>query len=227
MALEYARAGSDLELAGRRPEALEELAARIRAETGREARTLYFDAREMEGHDAFVAVLDPLPDGVVCLVGELGQPPHEVADAATVRNLLDTNFVGLATVLNALARRFERRGSGFIVGVSSVAGDRGRASNYIYGSAKAGLTAYLSGLRARLHPAGVHVLTVKPGFVRTRMTAGLRLPPLLTATPEEVARRIVRAQRAGREVIYHRRAWRPIMACIRALPEALFKRLRW
>lgn len=113
----------------------------------------------------------------------------------------------------------------FIVGVSSVAGERGRRSNYPYGSAKAGFTAYLSGLRQRLHSHGIHVLTVKPGFVRTRMTAHMDLSPLLTAEPEEVARALVRAQEKGKSVVYVRRVWRPVMALIRLLPEGVFKRL--
>jgi short-subunit dehydrogenase len=124
------------------------------------------------------------------------------------------------------ARKFADRGHGTIVGISSVAGDRGRASNFIYGSAKAGFTAYLSGLRARYFRAGVRVVTVKPGFVRTRMTEGLRLPPILTAEAQEVAAAIYRsAEERKNDVIYVRRVWRYVMISIRSMPEALFKRL--
>jgi short-subunit dehydrogenase len=96
----------------------------------------------------------------------------------------------------------------------------------VYGAAKAGFTVFLSGLRNRLIACGIQVVTVKPGFVRTRMTEGMRLPEPLTATPEEVARAILAAERRGRDVIYVRPVWRPIMTIIRLLPEPLFKRLR-
>ena len=137
-----------------------------------------------------------------------------------------TNYIGPALLMGALAGRFEERGSGVLVGVSSVAGDRGRATNYVYGSAKAGFTAFLSGLRNRLARTGVHVITVKPGFVRTRMTEGMDLPARLTATPDEVAAAVVEAIRRRRDVVYVRRVWRLIMLIVRALPEPLFKRLR-
>ena len=107
-----------------------------------------------------------------------------------------------------------------------MAGERGRAADYVYGSAKAGFTAFLSGLRGRLAASGVHVATVKPGFVRTRMTDGMDLPARLTATPEEVAAAVVAAVRQRRDVVYVRRVWRPIMFVLRAVPERLFKRMR-
>ncbi len=110
---------------------------------------------------------------------------------------------------------------------SFVAGERGRASNYFYGAAKAGFTAYLSGLRNRLHSADVRVVTVIPGFVRTSMTEGMSLPSLIRAQVEEVGTAIYRsAQLGGGEVIYVRQTWRPIMLIIKALPEFVFKRLR-
>jgi len=112
------------------------------------------------------------------------------------------------------------RGTGTIVGISSVAGDRGRATNYVYGSAKAGFTAFLSGLRNRLATRGVHVLTVKPGFVRTKMTEGMKLPPALTAEPQEVARRIYRAAEVKKaDAIYVRPVWRLVMTIICAFPK--------
>ncbi len=138
-----------------------------------------------------------------------------------------TNYEAPALVLGVLAARFAQRGSGVLVGVSSVAGERGRAANYVYGSAKAGFSAFLSGLRARLTGTGVHVLTVKPGFVYTRMTAGMALPPMLTATPEQVARTVLRAVRRRRDVVYSPAIWRLIMLAVRAMPERLFKRLRF
>ena len=124
-----------------------------------------------------------------------------------------------------MANDFEQRRSGTIVGISSVAGDRGRASNYIYGSAKAGLSAYLSGLRNRLAKSNVHVLTVKPGFVRTKMTADLPLPGPVTAKPERVANDIFSAAHRQSNEIYTLSIWRPLMFVIRNIPETIFKRL--
>ena len=121
---------------------------------------------------------------------------------------------------------FAARRSGTIIGISSVAGDRGRATNYIYGSAKAGFTAYLSGLRNRLAGQGVHVATISPGFIATRMTAGMDLPEKLTASPEEVAEAILAAQEKRRDVVYVRPIWRLVMMVIRSIPEPVFKRLK-
>ena len=125
--------------------------------------------------------------------------------------------------LNISKYDFEKRRSGFIVGISSVAGDRGRKSNYVYGAAKAALTAYLSGLRNRLYGAQVHVLTVKPGFVATKMTEKLDLPGKLTTQPEEVAEDIYRAQQNGKNVLYTKWIWRWVMLIIKIIPEWKFK----
>ena len=175
---------------------------------------------------ALLGALDPLPDVAICVVGLLGDQIRSERDGAAAERVMRTNYVGPALLLGALAERFAQRGSGILVGVSSVAGDRGRAANYVYGSAKAGFTAYLSGLRNRLARTGVHVVTVEPGFVRTRMTAGMDLPAGLTATPEEVAAAVARALRARRDVVYVRPIWRLIMLVVRSLPERVFKRLK-
>ena len=161
----------------------------------------------------------------MCAVGLLGDQAISEKDAASARLVMDTNYVAPALLLGEIANRMEQRGSGTIVGISSVAGERGRASNYVYGSAKAAFTAFLSGLRARLARRGVKVITIKPGFVATRMTAGMKLPAILTAQPEEVADSVGRAIRHHRDVVYVRRIWTVIMALIRALPEPLAKRL--
>jgi short-subunit dehydrogenase len=186
-----------------------------------------FDVLDTSGHTAFIDSLPALPQIVVCVVGLLGTQEENRRDPAVAARIIRSNFEGPAAVLERLAERFEARGSGVIVGISSVAGDRGRASNYVYGAAKAGFTAYLSGLRARLSSAGVRVVTVKPGFVRTAMTAGLQLSPLLTVGPEVVAQRIVAASQGGSEVIYVSRPWWLVMTIIRAIPEAIFKKTRF
>jgi short-subunit dehydrogenase len=137
-----------------------------------------------------------------------------------------SNYEGPANVMALLANRFVDRGSGTLVGISSVAGERGRATNYVYGSAKAGFTAFLSGLRNRLAKQGVHVVTVLPGFVATQMTDGMDLPAKLTAQPREVAEATARTVAQKKDIIYVRPAWWLVMMIIRNLPEKVFKRMK-
>ena len=138
--------------------------------------------------------------------------------------MLRTDLLGPVSLLTRAAQRLEAQGSGCIAALSSVAGDRGRGSNLVYGAAKAGLTAFLSGLRNRLSGAGVRVVTVKPGFVDTPMTDHLPKNPLY-ASPERVARDVVRAIDTGADVVYTPWWWRFVMLAVRLIPERLFKRL--
>jgi hypothetical protein len=137
-----------------------------------------------------------------------------------------TNAESVLTCLGALAKRFENQGKGVMAVIGSVAGDRGRGSNYLYGSAKAAIETFASGLRMRLFKSGVHVLLIKPGFVATGMTADLNLPALLTAAPETVAKDIQHAINKRKNVLYTPWFWSLIMWIIRWLPMILFKRLK-
>ena len=128
-------------------------------------------------------------------------------------------------MLNIIANDFENRKSGFIIGISSVSGERGRKSNYMYGAAKASFTAYLSGLRNRLHSSNISVLTVNPGFVDTKMTKGMDLPKILTTLPKDVAEDIYNAQQKGKDVLYTKWLWKWIMFFIRNIPEFKFKKM--
>ena len=186
---------------------------------------IVLDVLDHDQHRQVLDQLPSLPDLCVCAIGLM--PPQEQvrSDPELAGKVMQTNYIASALLLEMLAERCRERGSGSIVGISSVAGDRGRQSNYVYGSAKAGFTAYLSGLRGRMHGHGVAVITVKPGFVHTRMTEGMALPAWLTAEPEQVARCILRAVKKRRQVIYVKGLWRVIMFVIRALPERLFVRL--
>jgi NAD(P)-dependent dehydrogenase (short-subunit alcohol dehydrogenase family) len=226
-ALRYAAAGWRVMLAARDAEAAQRNADDVAARTGTSVTVHRLDILETASFPAFIGALPALPDTVVCVVGELGDQKRAEADAEHAAMVLRTNFEGPALLLHLFAERFLARGSGAIVGVSSVAGDRGRASNYVYGAGKAGFTAFLSGLRNRLAAAGIRVVTVKPGFVRTRMTAGMKLPPLLTAEPAEVGEAIFKAAETGRgDVVYVRGIWRIVMTIITLIPEPVFKRLR-
>lgn len=222
----YARDGFSVMLAARNASDLEPDAQDLRLRH-RVAVTCHdFDVLETEGFARFLDTLPAVPDVAICAVGAMGDQAQSQRDPAAAARVMRTNFEGPALILGLLAERFEAAGRGVIVGISSVAGDRGRASNYVYGAAKAGFTAFLSGLRNRLARGPVRVITVKPGFVATRMTEGLPLNPRLTARPDEVAEAIRSAQRRGRDVIYVRPVWRLVMAIIRALPEFVFKKTR-
>ena len=226
-ALHYAQAGWRVMLAARDIDRARRNADDIALRGGAPVSLHRLDILDSEAFPAFADGLPALPDTVVCVVGELGDQVRAQTDPGHATSLLRTNFEGPAQLLSIFAERFLARGSGTLVGVSSVAGDRGRGSNYFYGAAKAGFTAFLSGLRNRLASSGIRVVTVKPGFVRTRMTAGMKLPPLLTGEPDEVARAIFAAAERGRgDVIYVRPVWRVVMTVITLIPERLFKRLR-
>ncbi len=226
LAHEYAKAGRGLVLAAREAARLATDAEDLRVRHGVSVDLVEWDILALNGGAEPLLALPVLPDIAICVAGLLGDQTISERDAAVADVVMRTNYLGPALVLGALANRFEARGSGCLIGISSVAGDRGRASNYIYGAAKAGLTAFLSGLRNRLAKKGVHVLTVKPGFVDTRMTAGMKLPKPLTAQPDEVARAIVAAAARGKNIIYVRPVWRLIMAIIRAIPETVFKTMK-
>ena len=197
-AREYAKNGYDLYLAARNVEELKEFAQDVITRTQNEVKLVELDILDYASHQAFYDNLEEAPLGVVSAIGYLGEQEKAQSDFSEAQKIIDTNYTGVVSLFNIIADNFEKRRSGFIVGISSVAGDRGRKSNYIYGSAKAALTAYLSGLRNRLYDAQVHVLTVKPGFVATKMTEDMDLPEKLTAQPEEVAVDIYKAQQNGR-----------------------------
>jgi short-subunit dehydrogenase len=225
IASDYAKAGRPLILAARNIKRLEPDAVDLRIRHDLDVQLVEFDLLETDKHAALLDSLSPFPGTVVSVAGLLGDQKVSETDPTEAERVMRTNYLDPALLLDRIAARMETGGGGTIVGISSVAGDRGRASNYIYGSAKAGFTAYLSGLRNRMAKRGVHVVTVKPGFVDTRMTAGMKLPPLLTAKPEEVARAVLRAEAGRRDVIYVRPIWRLVMAIIKAIPEKVFKRL--
>jgi short-subunit dehydrogenase len=223
VARRLARAGHPLVLAGRDPHELGAVAADARIRHGVAAHVVRCDALDLASHpDAVAACFAAAPvAGVVCCLGEMGDP----ADRGDVERMLLVNYVACVSLIDLVVARLARRGGGFVCAVSSVAGDRGRAGNYHYGSAKAGLNTYLEGLRGRLRGTGVRVTVVRPGFVDTRMTWG-RTPPRLTASPDRVAEAMLDAVRRARRVVYLPGAWRWVALALRALPAPLFERLR-
>jgi hypothetical protein len=225
IAKRYAQNGYNLYLAARKVEELEEFAKDIAIRTQQEVKCFELDILDYESHQAFYDQFEEKPIGVIFAVGYLGDQIKAQSDFSEAKKIIDTNFTGAVSLLNIIANDFEKREKGFIIGISSVAGDRGRKSNYLYGSAKAGFAAYLSGLRNRLYRANVYILTVKPGFVATKMTEGRNLPNKLTAQPEEVEKDIYKAQQKEKDIIYTKWFWRYIMLIIKLIPEKIFKRM--
>ncbi len=229
LADEFARHGRDLILAGRDREELDAQAADLSLRYRVKTRAQHFDVLNFEEQEASLEPClseagDTLEGAILC-IGYLGDQIDAQTNLREARRILDTNFTGCALALDIIARHFEKRECGFICGLSSVAGDRGRQSNYFYGASKAGLTAYLQGLRNRLHCSRVRVITIKLGFVDTRMTFG-RSSLFLVASPESIARGIHQAIMGNKEVVYLPWYWRWIMLVIRLIPEGPFKRLR-
>lgn len=226
----FARNGWDLVLAAKDARENERNAADIRVRYGVHCGAIPFDALAFENHDKVLedcqADLGRVPDGVLLCFGYLTDQAEAQQDFGKARRVIDINFTAAVSVLERFAAVFEARHAGFIAALSSVAGDRGRQSNYIYGAAKAGLTAYLQGLRNRLFHAGVHVITIKPGFVDTKMIYGMKVPTLLVATPEKAAADIFRAIQKRKNNAYVPRFWWLIMTIVCALPEPIFKRLK-
>ncbi len=223
---EVARQGCDVILAGRDLDDLGRTAGDIRVRTGQRAEVVPFDALAFDEHGAFAQRCRELacPFNVFLVFGLMPPQAALETDAALVRQAIEVNFVGAASVLGCLAPFVEAQGRGRVAILSSVAGDRGRFSNYVYGSAKAGLNAYVQGLRARLFRSGVTVTTIKAGFMDTAMTFGL--PDMfLVAQPSAAARAILRAAEKGKEVVYFPWFWKWIMLIIKLIPERVFKHL--
>ncbi|MBE0471889.1 MAG: SDR family oxidoreductase [Methyloprofundus sp.] len=218
----YAQAGYNLYLASRNLEECEKNAADIRLRYKIEVQALQFDAQDFSTHANFYAGLVVKPKGALVAFGFMAEQQLAQADFSLAKAMIDTNYTGAVSILEIIAADFEQRQSGFIVGISSVAGDRGRMSNYIYGSTKAAFSAYLAGLRHRLIKSKVLVLTVKPGFVATKMTADLDLPAKLTAKPEQVGNAIFNAVEKKKSTIYVKPIWCLIMLIIVHLPNFVF-----
>ena len=224
-AFEVAQNGAAVMLAGRDTEDLERTAADLKVRTGAEASALAFDATDYDTHGDFAESCSGKAEqlNVFLAFGTMPSQAETDGDFGLAKAMVETNYLGAVSILDRLAPVMEAQGQGHVVVLGSVAGDRGRLRNYLYGSTKAALHTYLEGLRARLFRSGVRVLTVKPGVLDTAMTWGLpRLP--FPATPEAFARATLDHVKRGREIAYVPGIWRLIMLIIRHIPERLFKR---
>jgi len=230
MARAFARAvaqdGAQVLLAGRDMDDLSASAADCLLVGAPMAEAVKYDARDPQTAEALKARACQ-EDGVLNVAVFIGSmPPQSTIDAQPVEiaHVAADNFTGPAIFLQMMAPEMEARESGTVVGVGSVAGDRGRVGNYVYGSAKAGFHTYLSGLRNRLTRAGGHVVTVKPGFVDTAMTWGIE-GMFLVASPDKIAGDILHAVEKKRDVIYTPAFWKIIMTIIKTIPERVFKKM--
>lgn len=221
-AYEFARAGFDIILAARNSATLEPSRSDLEIRHSVKAYTAEFDAADHLSHQKFYSELPAVPDAVLYAVGYLGEQKKAETEWAETERIINANYVGAVSILSVIANDLEQRKEGTIIGISSVAGERGRQSNYVYGSAKAGFTAFLGGLRHRLVTSNVHVVTVKPGFVETKMTAGMDLPKRLTARPSDLGAAIFKAFRKKKHTVYFLPAWRWIMLAVRNVPESIF-----
>lgn len=225
-ARKLAEEGAALILAGRRMDDLDATATDLLARGAREATPIAFDARNPDTFQPILDLAAKAPGSLNCAVFVGSMPEQDAIDAAPdmADGVIADSLTGPVQFLQRLAPMLEARESGVIVGVGSVAGDRGRVGNYVYGAAKAGFATYLSGLRNRLGRKGVHVLTVKPGPVDTPMTQGMGKMPFMT-TPEAVADDMMKAVQKRRNVLYTKGIWRLVMFVIRSIPEPIFKKM--
>lgn len=224
----FAVRGDRLYLIARDAAKLSATAQDLRARGAAGVGSATADLDDLEAHEALLENAAQTLGGIdIALIAHGTLPEQrdlEGSYRATERELR-TNFLSVVSLLTPLANRMEAQKGGTIAVISSVAGDRGRQSNYVYGTAKGAVSLFLQGLRGRLHKAGVNVITLKPGFVDTPMTANIAKNALF-ASPETVAKGIIQAIDKGREVVYLPGFWRAIMLAVRAVPEPLFKRLK-
>ncbi|MDJ0836214.1 MAG: SDR family oxidoreductase [Acidobacteriota bacterium] len=224
-----AKQGARLFLVARNGEALNAVAEDLRTHGAAAVGSRVMDLNDTAGHGDLVQqandFLDGKMDTALIAHGSLGDQKVGETDWQTAQAEFQTNFLSAASLLTHLANRFEAAGKGCIAVISSVAGDRGRQSNYIYGAGKAAVSVFAEGLRNRLYHKGVHVVTIKPGFVATPMTAHLKQGPLF-ASPETVAKGILKAIAKRKNVVYLPWFWRYIMLVVKLMPEFIFKKLK-
>jgi decaprenylphospho-beta-D-erythro-pentofuranosid-2-ulose 2-reductase len=224
----FAAYGARLFLTGRHSGRLDAVAADLKVRGAVQVETALLEVTDISRHAGVVEAAFAALDGLdVALIAHGTLPDQRRCEESVAETLaaLEVNFTATIALLTLLANRFEAARQGCIAAITSVAGDRGRQSNYVYGAAKGGVERFLEGLRNRLFRSGVAVITIKPGFVDTPMTAGVAKNPLF-ASPRRVGRAIYRAIEARRSVVYVPWFWRPIMFLVTALPESIFQRLR-
>lgn len=225
----WARQGASFFLVARDAVKLEAAGQDLRARGAASVTTHVMDALDTAGHVEMLETAQRvlgLVDVALIAHGTLPDQARCEGDVQAMMEALASNATSVMALLTIVAPMMERQGQGTVAVITSVAGDRGRPSNYVYGSAKAAVSTFCEGLRARLFRSGVAVVDIRPGFVDTPMTAHLDLPGLLLAKPDAVARRVVKAVERGSGVVYAPAFWWWILLVVRSLPLAVFKRLK-
>ena len=223
----WAARGDALYLVARNEERLKTIAVDLKVRGAAQTHTYCIDLNDMDSHAALLDAAEAVMDGIDTVIIAHGTLSNQKTCEQSVEETLleiNTNALSSISLLTLLANRFESNQAGTIAVISSVAGDRGRASNYVYGSAKAMITAFTSGLRQRLHKSNVAVVTIKPGFVDTPMTAEFK-KGLLWAKPQAVAAKIVRAIDTKKNEVYVPAFWWLVMTVIKAIPSRLFRKM--
>jgi short-subunit dehydrogenase len=224
----WAARGARLVLVGRNAERLEAIAADLKARGAAQAEALVADCATVDATSEVERIVDTLGglDVVLLAYGVPGDQAELERDPGATADLLRTNFTSAAAWCQAVAAILERQRSGALLVIGSVAGDRGRGSNYVYGASKAGLGVLVEGVAHRLAKSGARAVLIKPGFVDTPMTAGVARKSTLWASPETVARTIVASADRGGPVIYAPAFWRAIMLVVRNVPSAIFHKTK-
>lgn len=225
LARSFAADGFDIHLVARKSKRLEPLQQDIQIKSNVKVTIHELDLLQFEDYNTVLKPLAKSSDAVIFVAGYHVEQALAEADVMEAIKEMDVNYKAGVLSLNIFKNAFQAKGKGTIVGVSSVAGERGREKNYIYGSAKAGFTAYLSGLRNQLCKQNIHVMSVIPGFMNTKMTADMDLPKPVTASAKTAAEQILKAFKKQKNIVYVLPIWRLIMLIIRNIPEFIFKKL--
>ena len=225
LALLYAKNKYNLYLAGRSINTITNKAEKLAKENNIEITLHELDVTNLNTHQEFYNSLNIKPIGIIYAAGYTPEQSEALSNWKETNNTVNVNYIGAISILNIAVLEFQKSKRGFIVGITSVAGLRGRGENYIYGSAKAGFMTYLNGLRNSLAKYNVNVLTVIPGLVESKKGSKYNLPGFLYVKPKILANNIFRSQQSNRSIIYSGLAWRVIMFIIKIIPDFIFKRM--
>ncbi len=224
LATQYVKKGDEVSLLGIDTVSLQPFQSDLQIRYNGKINLIEFDI--LKSPDQTLLKLIQNSDVSIMLIGYLGDQDKAEQNEDELLRIINLNYSKVIEVINQIQRIYVTKKQGVIAGISSVAGDRGKQSNYAYGSAKAGLSVYLDGLRNRLYPQGVHVVTIKPGFMATKMTQHMSLPKVLTASPQAAAKQIIQAVRTKKNKVYILPVWRYISLVLQMVPDSIFKKLR-
>lgn len=226
LARQYAQQNNEVTLLGTGVDRLEPFKSDLKVRNNSDINLVEFDILQHKAADEHINLLIAQSEISIMLIGYLGDQDKADENDDELARIINLNYTKVVEVINLIQRIYVNKKAGVIAGVSSVAGDRGKQSNFAYGSAKAGLSIYLDGLRNRLYSKGVHVVTIKPGFMATRMTKDMDLPKKLTASPDQAAKTIISAISNRKNKVYVNWMWKYIMIIIKAIPEPIFKKMK-